>query len=372
MSTERRTASDDIEISVVAVIWNNLELIPGLIDSIRSQMSVDRAEIILVDNGSTDGSLEYLRTRSDVILIENGVNAGYPVGMNRGVRVARGEKIVLSNPDIFYREGSLAAMAAMIDEDRDVGGVSPVIEVPIGRVTGSPDQPSQIYPLLATDPGLYYGWNFFSGFMSRFAGNRLINWNVEFHPERNHRELAWIHGCCGMYRRDVLDQVGGGFDERFFLYFEDADLGRSIRKNGWRLRMAHAARVFHFEDQSCKQVATRSRQFFVESWHRYHRKHSSLLFRCVAYWVVLAAVLMQVCVQLVHKARRRESLLPQMASYLRAHCSAPFRDLEQERRGELEQIEQSWNPYSSELQNRFANFRSRLDRTNEEQLRSTG
>ena len=116
--------------------------------------------MIFIDNGSTDGTIDYLRGRGDVTVIENGVNAGYPVAMNRGARIARGEFVMLCNPDLVFRPGSLAEMVRELREDRTLGAVSPVIEVPT--------EPVSSYPLLAGDPGLWYGFAHFSGIMQKF------------------------------------------------------------------------------------------------------------------------------------------------------------------------------------------------------------
>jgi GT2 family glycosyltransferase len=247
--------------------------------------------------------------------------------MNRGARAARGRFVMLCNPDLIFRPGSIAAMLEEIGRSPDTGGVSPVIEIPT-------EPPSQ-YPLLRGDPGLYYAAVFFSGLMTRFRANRCINRHLEFENDRATRDLAWIHGCCGLYRAEALAQVGGGFDERFFIYFEDADLGRSLRRKGWRLRMARGARVLHREDQTCKRLSARSRTLFMESWHKYLRKHHALPYRAVAYGIVAAALLLPLSSQLLKLPCGRAHNLPAILAYARAHLTAPFRDLERERAADL-------------------------------------
>ena len=336
----RVDADPSIELSIVAVVWNNLDVVVGMVESIFEQVDPAKTEVIFVDNGSTDGTIEYLRERGDVIVIENGVNAGYPTAMNRGARIARGEFVMLANPDLIFRPGSLAAMVKELRDDPTLGGVSPVIEVPT--------EPVSVYPLLKGDPGLGYGFLHFSGLMQKLRGIKWVNRHLDYHPEETDGPIPWIHGCCGLFRRTALQPIGGGFDERFFLYFEDADLGRSLRKNGWTLRMALDSRVLHLEDQTCKRIAVRSRKFFMESWHKYLRKHHSLPYRAVAWGVVFGALLFQLGVQIGKLPLRRAAYFPVIWEYLRHHCRAPFANLEQEWAKELEEIQGQFLPYPPE------------------------
>jgi len=333
-------AGAPIELSIVAVVWNDLEVVRGMLESVFAEVDRSRTEVVLVDNGSTDGTIDYLRGRGDVTVIENGVNAGYPTAMNRGARIARGTYVMLANPDLVFRPGALAAMVRALERDRSLGGVSPVIEVL--------PEPATVYPLLAGDPGLWYGFAHFSGLMQRFRGNRRVNFHLDFSPERTEGEIPWIHGCCGMYRRTALEPLGGGFDERFFIYFEDADLGRSLRRAGWRLAIARDARVLHLEDRTCKRVAVRSRKWFIESWHKYHRKHSGLAYRVVAWWVIAAALGLQLAVQLVKLPLRRATYFGVIREYARHHLRAPFADLEGERERELAETRAKFRPYARE------------------------
>ncbi|MEM7167079.1 MAG: glycosyltransferase family 2 protein [Planctomycetota bacterium] len=323
-------------ISVVTVVWNNRAGIAAFLDSVTAPNPHHDVEIVVVDNGSDDGSVEYLRTRDDITLIENGVNVGYPVAMNRGVEFSSGDYVVMSTDDLQYAPGALDAMVAQLELDPGLGGVAPVVEVP--------GDPARLYPLMTTDTGLYYGWNFFSGFMLRFPDSARINHNQVRDSADYASDLPWLHGCSGMFRREALQQVGGGFDERFFMYFEDADLGRSLRKLGWRLRLANEARVLHHEQQVERQRRSPTRVFFMESWHKYHRKHSSWPFRCAAFVVVLAALALQVTVQCLRAVCGRPHSLGVMMSYLTTHVSVVLRNLEREREREILDHKTRWNP----------------------------
>ncbi|MEM7263818.1 MAG: hypothetical protein AAF488_17655, partial [Planctomycetota bacterium] len=108
-------------------------------------------------------------------------------------------------------------------------------------------------------------------------------------------------------------------DERFFLYFEDCDLGRRLRTAGWSLRLALDAEVMHLEGRSTAGAGVRTRIHFMESWHAYHRRHSSGPFRVVAFWVVLFALGFQSGIQFVKRALGRKHDGAAISAYLRAH-----------------------------------------------------
>lgn len=328
-----------MDLSVVTVVWNNVEELGPFLSSIQEQ-GLEGVEVIFVDNGSTDGSIEWLRQRDDVVLIENGLNAGYPAAMNRGVQEAQGDLLLLCNPDLVFRPGSLPALRDTLVASPDTGGVGPVIETPA--------DPPELYPIQRTDLGLAYGWSFFSGLRDRFTArwaNRDRTTDLEvISPDGLPVDLPWLHGCCGMFRRSALDSVGGGFDPRFFMYFEDTDLGRCLRQKGWRLQLVPEARVLHLEEQSAGLVKVKTRTYFMESWHKYLRKHRSWGYRVVAYCVVLAALGAQFALQTIKSCLGRSSLRPVYAAYLWTHLTAPWRDLERERELQVMEQELRWDP----------------------------
>ncbi len=318
-----------LELSVVCATWNGIELVRPMLDSLLPQLDGAAAEVIFVDNGSTDGVLDYLRTRTDLRLVENGINVGYAVALNRGAAVARGRRILFCNPDIEFRPGAIRAMLDALDADPALGAVNPLIELP--------GDPPRLCALLATDPGMYYGWNYFSGLMTRFSENRLLNANLEHRPDVRRSDLPWLHGCCLMCSRAALE-AAGGWDERYFLYFEDADFGRTLRERGFRLKIVPEARVLHKEGQSGTQVSRKCRMYFLESWHRYQRKHRGRTYRSLAFAVVAGALLLQVAVQGVKLLARRRNSFDAACTCLAAHLAMPFRRLEAERAAELREV----------------------------------
>jgi len=117
---------DTILVSVIVVNWNGKSLLPDCLDSIKTQKNVS-AEIIVVDNGSSDGSVEYLSKRPDIRLIKNATNRGFAAGNNQGVEAAEGQWVLLLNNDARLEPEALNHLLAAAKDEEQVGSASPKI-----------------------------------------------------------------------------------------------------------------------------------------------------------------------------------------------------------------------------------------------------
>jgi GT2 family glycosyltransferase len=229
-------------VSVIVVNWNRHDLLRACLRSLQQQIFED-FEVIVVDNGSTDGSLELLRGAAfeHVRVIENAVNRGFCAANNQGIEVARGEFVALLNNDAEAEprwleellgavgagpEVGMAASKILTWEDRSVIDKAGHLIYPDGqnrgRGTGEPDR------------GQY---------------DRL-------------EEAAWPDGCAGLYRRSMLLQIGG-FDEDFFAYADDAELGLRARIAGWRCLYVPGAVVYHHTGSTLGRYSA-ERLFLIE------------------------------------------------------------------------------------------------------------
>lgn len=211
-------------VSVIVVNWNRRELLRACLTALRGQSFQD-FETIVIDNGSTDGSagvvgdLEFAGIR----LIENQENRGFCAANNQGIGAARGEFIALLNNDAEPHAVWLAALLEAIALAPDVGMAASKILVYEDR--RRIDKAGHlIYP---------DGQN-------RGRGSGAIDVGQYEEVE----ETAWPDGCAALYRRSMLDQIGG-FDEDFFAYADDAELGLRGRLAGWRCIYAPQAVVYH-------------------------------------------------------------------------------------------------------------------------------
>jgi hypothetical protein len=215
-------------ISVVVVNWNRRDLLRACLDSLAAQTFTD-FEIIVVDNGSNDGSVEMVKNFSRPIgLIENTENRGFCAGNNQGFAVSQSEFVALLNNDAEAEPGWLQAMLDAIRIKPDVG------ESDIGMVA------SKI--LVWEDPRVIdkCGHLIYPDGQNRGRGHGQVD-RGQFSRQE---EVLWPDGCAALYRRAMLDEVGG-FDEEFFAYADDAELGLRARIAGWSCLYAPGAVVKH-------------------------------------------------------------------------------------------------------------------------------
>ncbi len=255
-----------VDLSVVIVNWNVCDLLRRCLHSILVNLPHE-IEIIVVDNASTDGSVEMVRTEfPDVRVIANTENRGFPSGNNQGITEAQGRYILLLNPDTEMLGDALATMVNYADEHPDVGVVGPQLLNTDGSV-----QPSRRrLPTLATA-------FFESTWLQPYAPRRLLDhYYAHDRPDDAIQDVDWVKGAALMARREAIEQVGL-MDERFFMYSEELDWCRRFRDAGWRIVYLPTAQVIHHEGKSSEQVIAARHIHFQTSKVRYFRKYHGRL-----------------------------------------------------------------------------------------------
>ncbi len=196
-------------ISAVVVNWNRREMLRQCLASLKSQQEVEM-EIIVVDNGSTDGSCDFVEAEfPDARLIRNTENRGFCAANNQGIAAARGEFVALLNNDAEADRGWAAAMLRAAGPD--IGMVACKI-----LIHGDTRRIDKVGHLIYPD-----GQN-------RGRGTGALDEGQFDRVE----EVLWPDGCAALYRKEMLDAIGG-FDEDFFAYADDAELGLRARIAGW-------------------------------------------------------------------------------------------------------------------------------------------
>jgi GT2 family glycosyltransferase len=221
-------------------------------------------EVIVSDNGSTDGSLAYLKEHfPQVRLIENGTNLGYGKGNNVGIRLAQGEYILLLNPDTVVREYAFETLVTFADHHPSAGGYGCRVLNPDGSFQGPARPLPTVRGLLIAALGLRW-----LGHLSpRFASDTYPGWDG-----RTERTVGYQCGCCIMFRGDVLRNLGG-FDESFFWNFDESDLCFRSWKSGWPILFCPDAEITHLGKQSNAGFLTRNALEDQRSLYRYFYKH---------------------------------------------------------------------------------------------------
>jgi hypothetical protein len=216
--------SNDLLFSIIILNWNGRHLLEECLDSVSSQSFRD-FEAIVVDNGSADGSVDWLKDRwgDAVSTVALPSNLGFAGGNNAGIRVARGRYVILLNNDTAVDPGWLAALADAVRRHPDVGMFTPKI-LNYYRRDEIDNTGHLIYP-----DGMARG------------RHRLEKDDGRFDEEG---EVLSPSGCAGCYERRMLDEIGL-LDDGFFAYGEDVDLGLRARWAGWTCTYVPSAVVYH-------------------------------------------------------------------------------------------------------------------------------
>ncbi|MHA6792893.1 glycosyltransferase family 2 protein [Pseudonocardia bannensis] len=222
------------ELAVVTVTYSPGETLDAFLDSLKG--ATDRVlRVVLADNGSTDGAPERAAERAGVDLLRIGENVGYGTAANRGVAELGPEVgwVVVANPDLVWGEGSIDALLAAARRWPRAGALGPLIRQPDGFVYPS----ARLLPSLGRGAG--------HAVASRvWPGNPWTRQYRQSDEVVAERPAGWLSGSCLLLRRTAFDSVNG-FDPRYFMYFEDVDLGDRLQRAGWLNVYVPTAEVVH-------------------------------------------------------------------------------------------------------------------------------
>jgi len=255
------------DISVIIVNWNTKELLRSCVSSVQADVE-GIAEIIVVDNGSSDGSQDMIHVEyPEVVLIENKKNLGFAKANNVGIKKMTRRYACLVNSDVIVLPGCMNVLAEYMNANSGVGVVGPRVLWPNMTIQDS----CRKYPTLWNNlcesirlNKIFPHSNLFSSeHMMYFKHDRLI-------------EVDGLVGCCMMIRKIALDEVGL-FDESFFIYSEETDLCKRMSESGWKIIFNPKAQIIHYgRGSSSKEPLT----FALEqqkSKMKYWKKHNSKL-----------------------------------------------------------------------------------------------
>ncbi|MGA3322970.1 MAG: glycosyltransferase family 2 protein [Terriglobia bacterium] len=232
-----------MRLSIIILCWNDRKVIADCLESIFAHTHSTELEVIVSDNGSTDGSIEFIRASyPQVQVIENGRNLRFARANNVGIRASRGEYILILNPDTLIHEGTLDTMVKFADQHPGIGAVG----CKVLGADGSYQVSAFPFDSLRSDWIIALHLEFLNGIGKWFQGGAYAGWKGE-----TQRQVDWISGCCMMIRGNVLRDASG-FDEQFFYYFEDQDLCRRIWAAGYPILYVPDATITHLGGQSTK------------------------------------------------------------------------------------------------------------------------
>ena len=246
------------ELAIVTVTYSPGDTLETFLDSVLKATS-QPLRVLLVDNGSTDGAPERATRRDGVQLLRLGENVGYGSAANRGV-VEWGPEVgwvVVANPDIEWHPGSLDELLAAGQRWPRAGALGPLIR----QVDGT------VYPSARLLPAL-----------GRGIGHAVLGpiwpgnpWSAAYRQSDTavgERSAQWLSGSCLLLRRAAFESIGG-FDSRYFMYFEDVDLGERLGRAGWLNVYVPSAEVTHLGGHATSRVPEQMLAEHHRSAYRY-------------------------------------------------------------------------------------------------------
>ena len=252
------------KLSVVIICWNDWKVLEDCLRSIFDCTHKIDFEVIVSDNGSTDGSVDLIHQHFPAVrVVENRANLGFAKANNTGIAAAGGEYILILNPDTVCHEGSFDRWIEFADRHPEAGAFGCRVLNPDGTYQESarpfPSVPGSILAALYLRPLAYI--------MPGVLADRYQGWKGD-----TEREIDWQSGCCVLFRGELLKKLGG-FDEQFFYHFEEVDLCRRVRTAGFPIRYTPGASITHLGGQSVGRFPLRFAIETTRNRYRYFYKH---------------------------------------------------------------------------------------------------
>ncbi len=256
------------DLSIIIVNWNTKEFLLSCVRSVFENEQRISWEVIVVDNGSQDGSGSEVKKAFPLVhLIQNEKNVGFAGAVNQGLQKASGRYVLLLNPDTQVKNGAIERLMSFMDAHPKAG----ISGAQLLNSNGSKQNSIANYPSLSTE----------------LLNKRLLRWlfpkkfpgKEKDYPEPI--EVDSVIGACMMVRRDALDQVGL-LDEDYFLFLEETDWCYRMKKAGWKIYHVPQTEVFHFQGKSAETDKKRARVEYFRSRYHFFKKN-----RGHFHWLIL-------------------------------------------------------------------------------------
>jgi len=267
-------------LSIIVVNYNTRDFLKGCLHSIESTLNGLKAEILVVDNNSEDGSTRMVEEAFPATrVIANPTNLGYAKAVNQGIEASEGQYILILNADTVIRPQAIQSLISFLEKHPGAGIVGPKLLYPDGRLQHSCRTFYDFKTLLwrRTFLGKIFP-------KSNILKNHLmLDWD---HDSR--KEVNWLLGAAFMVRREALNRVGL-MDERYFLYFEDVDWCYQMKNAGWKVYYVPEAEMVHHYRQGSRAVRLFNRDVFIHltSMFHYYDKWDKALYSMKKLWNIV-------------------------------------------------------------------------------------
>ncbi len=283
------------ELSICILTLNSCDFLRECLKSIRQYPPKGEYEILVADNGSDDGTLAMLREEfPEVQVILNEENLGFSKPNNQMLRLAKGEFLLLLNPDTLLMEDCFNPQIQYLKANPEVG-------VSIPKVLNKDGSFQRQSRRGEATPVEVIGYFFKLGKL--FPKSKVLNGYLQtWLPEDEVAEVKAVSGSCMFIRRETWQQVGD-FDEQFFAYQEDSDYCKRARDKGWKVMYVPLSSIIHYGGEGGSKAEPVKSIF---EWHRsyflYYRKHFAkktfFLLNCIFYLLMLAKLALSLLMNL--------------------------------------------------------------------------
>jgi len=253
-------------VSIVVPSWNTRALLSDLLDSIAATTNRDFCEVIVVDNGSADGSPDAVAAKYPwARLIRNAENRGYAEGNNQGIAIARGRYVLLLGSDTVLQEGTVKTMTDFLDLHPEAGAAACRLLNPDRTPQGS----CKRFPSL---------WDAAFTYLSLYGLTRSYSMHgFDFYATQQVDQPA---GTCLQIRRALLEELRG-FDQRYKILYTDVDLCQRIVAHGWKIYYVAGTEVIHHGSVSTRSAPALVRLAMYQDILRYFRRHAGVMSRWI-------------------------------------------------------------------------------------------
>lgn len=284
----------------ICIVSNQVrDLLKDCLDSIAQDPPAFSYEIIVVDNGSKDGTIEMLREDYPMVRwLQNPKDLGYTLPMNQALKMSSGDFLMQLNPDTLIKPGAFDCLINFMQAHSEAGICTPKV---LNR-DGTLQKQCRRSAARPWDTLTY-----FTGLSRRFPkSRRFAGYLMTYLDENEVNEVEAVSGSCMLIRRAVIDQIGY-LDEAFFAYQEDTDFCFRTREAGWKIYYVPQAEIIHYGGQGGSKVAVyRSIYQWHRSYYLYYRKHLARDYFFLVNWFFYAAMLGKLFLNLAVTLVRKE------------------------------------------------------------------
>ena len=279
--------TNEVTLSIIIVNWNTRDITRNCLQSIREKVTDISCEVIVVDNASSDKSIDMIRAEfPDARLIANDDNLGFGRANNQGMRVARGRYLLLLNSDTLVIDDSVQRFVSFIESDAKIGIAGCKLLFEDLTLQGSCSRFPSIKIALLEDLLLYK-------FLSRRRQGELLLNGYWAHDHARDVDAVW--GAAMLVRREVFEQ-SGGFDERIFMYGEDLEWCMRVHDGKWRIAFTPDCRIVHLNHKSAEKKYGEERIALCQKQaYEIYRRRFGIVLMSILLLIHTAGAFIRVC-----------------------------------------------------------------------------